>query len=59
MSEAPQISRKVLLLQNLSGLNTPYTFTVEHVAIVVMLGNELTNFPKTYDMRYRSLAPVV
>ena len=59
MSEAPQISRKVLLLQNLSRLNTPDTFTVEHVAIIVVLGNELTNFPKIYDARYRSSARVV
>ena len=51
--------RKVLLLHNLSRINTHDKFTLEDAVITEMIGSKLRIFFKSRDARYRSLARVV
>ena len=51
--------RKLLLLHNLSRINTHDKFTLEDAVITEMIGSKLRIFFKSRDARYRSLARVV
>ena len=51
--------RKLLLLHNLSRINTHDKFTLEDAVITEMIGSKLRFFFKSRDARYRSLARVV
>ena len=51
--------RKLLLLHNLSRINTHDKFTLEDAVITEMIGSKLSFFFKSRDARYRSLARVV
>ena len=53
------ILRKLLLLHNLSRINTHDKFTLEDAVITKMIGSKLRFFFKSRDARYRSLARVV
>ena len=50
--------RKLLLLHNLSRINTHDKFTLEDAVITEMIGSKLRIFFKSRDARYRSLARV-
>ena len=50
---------KLLLLHNLSRINTHDKFTLEDAVITEMIGSKLRIFFKSRDARYRSLAPRV
>ena len=51
--------RKLLLLHNLSRINTHDKFTLEDAVITEMIGSKLRIFFKSRNARYRSLARVV
>ena len=51
--------RKLLLLHNLTRINTHDKFTLEDAVITEMIGSKLRIFFKSRDARYRSLARVV
>ena len=54
-----KVQSRVLLLHNLSRINTHDKFTREDAVITEMIGSKLRIFFKSRDARYRSLARVV